>query len=127
MGSDISFCDMIDTGPRCDGGGGGGATLNWVSFHSLEARLLFPFIILSFSLVSLPSFSCHSATEDGLKIQFENYGKKGFSLLTWYSNLHSAIYLDYMSTICTCDDVETTVNSIEKLRQLKLERGVIKI
>ena len=47
------------------------------------------------------------ATEDGLKIQFENYGKKSFSLLTRYSNLHSAIYLDYMSTICTCDDVET--------------------
>ena len=49
--------------------------------------------------------SCHSASDDELKMQFENSGK-----IYLFANLHSILHNEILHhiiyTTCACDDVE---------------------
>ena len=68
--------------------------------------------------------SCPSASDDELKMQFENSGKI-YLFANLHSTLHNEILHHIIYTTCACDDVERDKNN-ENMINLEYQMEILK-
>ena len=99
----LGSCPQLHRQHKRSWGAGGQPFIGFYLASSFE--LPFPLPSLLLCCMCLFSYPCSFATEDELKIQFENSGKKtSFCILAQF--LHNEISHHIMFTTCACDDVE---------------------